>query len=223
MREVAAIREALEMLQMKKACLFDMDGLIFDTERTFMEQLSIVMEEYGYHLTREIYCGTLGTTGDELRQRMEKYYGEAYPLREIGGKAREKVNRIAQTVGLAVKPEIPQVLASLQEKGISCAVASSSRSDMVEKYLEIAGLRKYFQVVVGGEQVSRSKPAPDIFILAAQKLGIAPEDCVVLEDSENGVRAGKAAGCATVCVPDLQAPREEFFRDINYMVRRKVL
>lgn len=220
MREVAAIREALDRLQMKKACLFDMDGLIFDTERTFMEQLSVVMGEYGYRLTREIYCETLGMAGDLLRKKMETHYGEAYPLREIGGKAREKVNRIAETVGLAVKPEIPQVLASLQEKGVPCAVASGTRSDMVEKYLEITGLRKYFQVVVGGEQVSHSKPEPDIFLLAAGKLDIAPEDCVVLEDSENGVRAGKAAGCATVCVPDLQSPREEFFRDIDYMVRR---
>ena len=185
-----------------------------------MEQLSVVMGEQGYQLTREIYCDTLGLSGDTLRERMQGYYGAGYPFREISRTARERVNHIAESVGLSVKPEITAILEVLKKKKSPCAVASGTRSDYACKYLEIAGLSGYFQAVVGGEQVSRSKPAPDIFLLAAEKLSVSPKDCVVLEDSENGVRAGRAAGCMTVCVPDLKLPRREFYEDIDYMVRR---
>lgn len=223
MREKASIREALEEIREMKACLFDMDGLIFDTERSFMEQLSVVMGEEGYHLTREIYCSTLGLSGEELRDKMRGYYGREYPFREMSRRARERLNRVAESVGLAVKPEIPGILEYLHERKVPCAVASGSRSDLVRKYLGINGLDRYFQAVVGGEQVSRSKPAPDIFLLAAEEIGTAPEHCVVLEDSENGIRAGRAAGCVTLCVPDMKMPREEFSQDIDYLVVREEL
>lgn len=220
MRRVASIREALEELSYQRACLFDMDGLIFDTERSFMEQLALVMGERGYHLTREIYCDTLGLSGEELRDRMRGYYGSEYPFQEISREARERLNRVAATVGLAVKPEILNILAYLQERNVPCAVASGSRSDIVRKYIEICHLDRYFQAMVGGEQVGASKPAPDIFLLAAEKLHIKPERCLVLEDSENGIRAGKAAGCATLCVPDMKWPGEEAFPEIDYLVVR---
>lgn len=220
MRRVACIREALEEVRDIQACLFDMDGLIFDTERSFMEQLALVMGERGYRLTREIYCEMLGLSGEELRDGMRGYYGSEYPFQEISRGARERLNRVAETVGLAVKPEISAVLAYLQERGVSCGVASGTRSDMVRKYLESCNLDRYFQAMVGGEQISRSKPAPDIFLLAAEKLQAMPERCVVLEDSVNGIRAGKAAGCITICVPDMKWPGEEVFREIDYLVVR---
>lgn len=219
MRETASIGEALEMARGMKACLFDMDGLIFDTERCFMEQLSVVMSEYGYRLTKEIYCETLGLSGDVLRETMTGHYGD-YPFHEVGRKARDRVGVIAETVGLSVKPEIRKILARLAGEGVPCAVASGSRSDVVERYLETAGLRQYFGAVAGAEKVSRSKPAPDIFELAAELLQVNCADCVVLEDSENGVLAGREAGCTTVCVPDLKMPRREYFDDIDYLVQR---
>lgn len=220
MRKVTSIREALEELQDIKACLFDMDGLIFDTERSFMEQLALVMGERGYRLTREIYGDTLGLSGEELRDRMTGYYGPEYPFQEISREARERLNRVAETVGLWMKPEISSILAYLQERNVLCAVASGTRSDMVRKYIEICGLDGYFQAMVGSEQVAASKPAPDIFLLAAESLQVAPEHCVVLEDSENGIRAGKAAGCITICVPDMKGPGEEVFPEIDYLVVR---
>lgn len=220
MWRVSSIREALEEIRDIGACLFDMDGLIFDTERSFMEQLALAMGERGYHLTREIYCDTLGLSGEELRGRMLECYGPEYPFQEISREARARLNRVAETVGLAVKPEISSILAYLQERNVPCGVASGSRSDMVRKYLEICDLDSYFQVMVGGEQVEASKPAPDIFLLAAEKLQVMPERCVVLEDSENGIRGGKAAGCTTLCVPDMKMPGKAYFGDIDYLVSR---
>lgn len=220
MIEVANIREALEKNTEKKACLFDMDGLIFDTERSFMEQLSVVMDEYGYRLTREIYCEMLGLGGEVLRRKMKGYFGQDYPFSEISREAVRRVNRIAETVGLTVKPEICDVLSVMMERGIPCAVASSSRSERVRRYMEIVGLAEYFQVIIGGERVSHSKPAPDIFLLAARELGVSPEECVVLEDSENGVCAGGKAGCTTICVPDLKMPGREVWQYIDYLIKR---
>ena len=197
-----------------------MDGLIFDTERSFMEQLALVMGERGYRLSREIYCEMLGLSGEELRDRMRGYYGSRYPFRDISREARERLNRVAETVGLAVKPEISSILAYLRDRGVRCGVASGSRSDIVRKYLEMCDFEQYFQAMVGGEQVPCSKPAPDIFLLAADMLKANPDRCAVLEDSENGIRAGRAAGCITICVPDMKWPGEEVYQDIDYLVVR---
>lgn len=213
--------KVVKNLAQKKAFLFDMDGLIFDTERVFMEQLAVVMKENGYTLTREIYCETLGIGGQKLVAVMQSYYGEGYPFQEISRETVKRVNIVAETVGVEIKPQIPEVLAFLKERGIPCAVASSTRSDMVKMYLEKAGLWSYFQEIIGGEMVEKSKPEPDIFLLACQKLGEKPQNCVVLEDSENGVRAAAKAGCEVICVPDLKEPAPEVAELAAYLVHHE--
>ena len=208
------------LLQGKEAFLFDMDGLIFDTERIFMEQLAVVMKENGYHLTREIYSQSLGLGGSKLIELMQSYYGEDYPFYEISKETARRVSVVADTVGLSIKPQIPEVLEYLKEKGIPCAVASSTKSAVVRRYLEKAGLLEYFWEIIGGEMVERSKPEPDIFLLACKKLEKGPEKCVVLEDSENGVRAAVRAGCEVICIPDLKEPVQEIIEKAAYVVRR---
>jgi HAD superfamily hydrolase (TIGR01509 family) len=200
--------------------IFDMDGLIFDTERVFMEQLSVAMAEKGYRLSREVYCKSLGMSGENLEKLMLSEYGVDYPFYEMGRAARERVDIIAATVGLQIKAQIPELLDTLKKQGVKCTVASSTRSDVVERYLKDAGLREYFSVIVGGEMVDRSKPEPDIFLLACEKSGLKPEQALVLEDSENGVRAAAAAGIPVICVPDLKQPGEEIGRLANALVVR---
>ena len=209
---------AIKNFSEKKAAIFDMDGLIFDTERLFMEQLAIVMKEHGYVLTKKIYCETLGVGGKLLEEIMCSYFGEDYPVSEMGKKVEKRVRMVADTVGLMIKPQIPEVLQYLQEQGALCAVASSTNSDAVKHYLGRAGILQYFQEIVGGEMVEKSKPEPDIFLLACKRLGQKPEECVVLEDSENGVRAAKKAGCSVICVPDLKQPSEEAAELADYLV-----
>ena len=201
-----------------KAAVFDMDGLIFDTERLFMEQLAIVMKEQGYVLSKKIYCETLGIGGEPLKEIMCSYFGEAYPFSEMGKKAEEKVRMVAETVGLVIKPRIPEVLCFLKEKGILCAIASTTNSNAIKHYLKSAGILSYFQEIVGGEMVKKSKPEPDIFLLACKRLNLEPNQCVVLEDSEYGVRAAKRAGCSVICVPDLKQPSDEVIEMADYLV-----
>ncbi|RKI30714.1 HAD family phosphatase [bacterium 1xD8-6] len=215
-----SLQKAAEYFEGKKAFLFDMDGLIFDSERVFMEQLAVVMGERGYTLTKEIYCETLGVGGQRLVSIMQSHYGEEYPFREISHEAARRVNIVADTVGFGMKQEIPEVLEFLRGKNIPCAVASSTRSDMVRQYLVKAGLFPYFAHIIGGEMVNRSKPDPDIFLLACGKLGEETQDCVVLEDSENGVRAALRAGCEVICVPDLKEPSVEVVEQVAFLVQR---
>ena len=111
--------------------------------------------------------------------------------------------------GVPCKPGLHELLGWLQDHNIPCIVASSSPRNMIEMNLKNTGVDGYFKGVVCGADVEHSKPAPDIFLLAARQLGLPAEECLVLEDSFNGVRAGHAAGAVTVMVPDIAQPDEE--------------
>ena len=107
------------------------------------------------------------------------------------------------------KPGLHEILDNFAGKGIKMAVASSSDREQVENNLALTGIRHYFQAVVNGAEVEKGKPNPDIFLLAADRLGLPPESCYVFEDSLSGIRAGHAAGCLPVMIPDLVQPPEE--------------
>ena len=220
MREAETLLSAVNMMADAECFLFDMDGLIFDTERLFMEQLTEVMAEYGYELTRDIYVKTLGLGGERLKELMCSFYGEDYPFEKMGHMTQQRIKHIAKTEGLLVKPEIREVLEWLCDNGKKMAVASTSKSTTVETYLSTAGLLNYFKYIAGGDMVRRSKPEPDIFLLAAHKMGCEPAQCVVLEDSENGIRAASSAGMRSICVPDLKEPSREVREMITVLVHR---
>ena len=130
----------------------------------------------------------------------------------------QRVSIVAETVGLRVKPGIRQLLGWLCEHHKNCAVVSSTHAKYVRKYLEYAGIDSYFKEVIGGDMVERSKPEPDIFLLGCEKTGVTPEEAVVLEDSENGIRSASRAGIATICVPDLKYPGEQVLPLIDVIV-----
>ena len=104
---------------------------------------------------------------------------------------------------------VEDILKFFQGEGISMAVASSAPVEVIEQNLARKNLRGYFKVLVGGNEVSNGKPAPDIFLLAAKKLNLAPEDCYIFEDSLNGIRAAAASGGAAIMIPDTVQPTDE--------------
>lgn len=191
--------------------IFDMDGLIFDTERLFMNALRKVMAEKGYTLTEEVYLQTLGAAGSRVSEIMHRYYGDDYDDSGIGRAARERMEaETAQKgVGLPLKKGILELLVYLVEQDIPCVVASSTRSTFVKKYLEEAGIDWYFRGVIGGDMVKESKPNPEIFIQACSLTGTSPANALVLEDSENGIRAAAAGGIPVLCIPDMKYPEEK--------------
>lgn len=191
---------------MLRRAVFDMDGVIFDTERLFMRALIREAAKRGYALTEEIYAGTIGVAAPESKKYMKERFGEAYPYEEASAAARKRMESACPD-GFPVKEGIRELLRSLRARGTECVVASSTRTEYVKKYISKAGLEEYFLEIIGGDMVSRSKPAPDIFIRAIGN--VPPSEAVVLEDSANGVRAALEAGIRVICVPDLKPPPRE--------------
>lgn len=185
---------------MIKRVIFDMDGLIFDSERSFMENLRYTMAEYGYMLRMEVYLSMLGSNMAACRAVMKKNYGEDYPYEEISKKARERFNSDLNK-NLVVKEGIRELLEYLKENNIKASVASSTLTEHVKRYMEAAGIDQYFDTVIGGDTVTRSKPEPDIFLkaLCADK----PQDALVLEDSKNGILAAHNGNIPVICIPDM--------------------
>lgn len=189
--------------------IFDMDGVLLDTEAHGMELVVRLAAERGYALTPEIYRLTIGTTGERTAEIFRSFFGGDFPNEEIGRVYWEEKAALANENRLPKKPGLAECLTGLRRRGIPLALATSTPRGVVETYLEhIPELREAFDAVVCGTDVERSKPAPDIFLRAAQRIGLAPERCLGVEDSRNGLKALQAAGIPSVMIPDL-IPYEE--------------
>jgi len=192
-----------------KLAIFDMDGLIFDTERLFMAQKDTVMQKYGYQQKEEDYLRTIGTGGENLKNILADMYGEDYPADTISRETRERVNNWILDNGPPVKKGIPELLEWMAVQKIRCCVATSTDSDIAGNYLEFCDLRKYMSFIIGGDQIDNPKPDPEIFLKACRTAGIDPDEAVVLEDSPNGVKASSNAGIPVIIIRDLVPLDEE--------------
>lgn len=193
------------------AVLFDMDGVIFDSERAVLAVWQELAAELGLGEIEGVFRRCIGTN----KERTREILFDAYPELDVGAFDAETRRRFqARYDGgrLPVKPGARETLAALKARGVPLALASSTDSSIVRQELDEAGLLEYFDAVVGGDQVKRSKPDPEIFLQAALRLKTAPARCFVIEDSFNGVRAAAAAGMRPVMVPDLLPPDGEMER-----------
>lgn len=187
-----------------RGAIFDMDGVLFDTERLYQDTWQEIAKEQKVELGSGFVKDISGTNGSRMIQVVEKYYkvsDGSVIVEKCMSRMEEKLS-----VHVPVKEGVFEILQFLKEKGIRTAVASSTVQDRIEQNLQMTGIRDYFMEIVSGSEVENGKPAPDIFLCAAERLGCRPEECFVFEDSENGVRAGYAAGCATIMIPDLIEP-----------------
>ena len=188
--------------------LFDMDGVIFDSERAVLAVWQEIAAQLGLRKIEEVFIRCVGTN----KRRTEDLFREAYPALDFAGfdhQVRERFLARYDRGRLPVKAGVQQILRALRDREIPLALASSTESGVVRRELQEAGLLGYFDAVIGGDQVSHSKPDPEIFLTAAEALGAAPEDCYVIEDSFNGIRAASAAGMRGLMVPDLLPPDGE--------------
>ena len=189
--------------------IFDMDGLMFDTERLWDTFWAPACRDLGLQppTDPDFFALGRGLAGADTLRHVEKYIPGCDAQRLV-----EEVWRVGEAAlaaGVPCKPGLRELLDWLRAQGIPCAVASSSPREMVERNLQNTGVAPYFAAVVCGADVRRSKPDPQIFLLAAEKLGVPIADCLVLEDSHNGIRAGHASGAVTVMVPDLMPVTDE--------------
>ena len=191
------------------AVVFDMDGLIFDSERAGYVCWSEVLAGYGVHEITELYNACIGCSRVPTERLVRGALGEDFPFEEFI----EEVFRIYTTRygggKMPIKPGVREILSWLKEKGKKTALASSSGRETVVSLLGAARLLEFFDGLVCGDMVTKSKPEPDIFLAACELLGTAPERTFAVEDSYNGIRAAARGGLRPVMVPDMLPATEE--------------
>lgn len=187
--------------------IFDMDGLMLDSERVMVDCWSRAALGMGLHVERRHWLRMVGHGDAACRAILRELMDEDIAA-ELAGHC-HALYEAEMEAGLPLRPGVVELLDWLRLRGIACGVATSTHRPRAPRKLQAAGLLDYFAAVTCGNDVTRAKPAPDIYLLAAQRLGVAPADCLVLEDSPAGVRAALAAGMHAVQVPDLVAPDEE--------------
>ncbi len=200
---------AAEKAEDVKAVLFDMDGVIFDSERLYLDCCAEAAAELNMENIEEVCLRCIGVTKEITRAILLEAYREETLVDRFTAQAVSLFREKYREGRLEMKPGVVELLQELKKNGVKTAIASSTKTEIVEKEILDAGIRPYFDCVVGGDQAGRSKPNPDIFLKTAEELEEAPESCVVIEDSFNGIRAAKAAGMTAIMVPDLLAPDKE--------------
>ena len=192
---------------MKRGAIFDMDGLLFDTETVYQTAWTVVADDFGVPRKKALGTACCGTCGDLTLRIINEFHptvdARAYMEHVLAYVAEEAARH------LRVMPGAREILAYFRAEGVRISTASSSTTVQIEKNLTQSGLRDYFDVIVGGDRVAHGKPAPDIFLLAAERIGVPPADCYVFEDGYNGLRGAAAAGCSPVMIPDTLPATEE--------------
>ena len=197
----------MEENNMKKGAIFDMDGLLTDTERWYAASWKETAKAFGQEWVPDFDKFVAGTSGAGMLAVIGKHF-PAVDAQAFKEHCVQQAYRLGEE-NLREMPGASDIVRFFRERGVKTAIASSSPGDVIQRYLRKLGLEESFDAVVNGFEVAHGKPAPDIFLLAAERIGIPPEDCYVFEDGVNGCLAGIAAGCATVMIPDLFQPTEE--------------
>ena len=192
---------------MKKGAIFDMDGLLTDTERWYAASWKETAKAFGQEWVPDFDKFVAGTSGEGMRTVIHTHF-PAVDAQKFMEYCVQQAYRLGEE-NLREMPGATEIVRFFRERGVKLALASSSPGDVIQRYLRKLGLEPFFDAIVNGFEVAHGKPAPDIFLLAAERSGCAPEDCYVFEDGVNGCLAGIAAGCATVMIPDLFEPTEE--------------
>ena len=191
---------------MFSAAIFDMDGLLIDSERATMNAWIGAAKHYEIDFRPSDYLPVIGQTAADSDWILISRLGGQSTFHQVSEKVSELLEMASPDIRFPLKPGAFELLSSLRIKGVPCAVASSSRVSEIRERLAAVGVLEFFQALSGGDEVTKGKPDPAVYQLAAARLGISPASCLAFEDSENGVLAAFKAGAHVVLVPDLKPP-----------------
>lgn len=201
-----------------KAVIFDMDGLMFDTEK-LVEDSWIAYGKRNHYPIDSIFMGCIrGRNSAAIEKIVYEKLGRDFPYQDARKSCYEDIFSVIDTKGIPVKDGLLTLLEKLKENKFAIALATSTARERAMAYLENAKITHYFDSIICGDMVTYSKPDPEIFLKAAKQVSFTAEECLVLEDSPNGVKAAFAAHCPVVMVPDLDAPTEEIKQLANKIV-----
>ncbi len=200
-----------------KAVVFDMDGLLLDTERVALETFLAACRENDFEPDVTVYYRCIGTTSVTTKDVLTEGYGPDFPYEAVTARWREKFNMEVFEKGVPLKPGGLELLRFLEENQVRKAVVTSTKQTAAVNALGKAGILHYFEFVLGGDQIASGKPHPAIYQKACRNLALLPQYCLALEDSDNGVRSASAAGLQVIQVKDLLEPAPEV-RALGYLL-----
>ena len=192
-----------------RGVLFDVDGVILDTECLYSRFWMEACHFYGFPMTKaqSLQMRSLNKTAGQ--EKLRALFGPAADYTTIRQKRIELMDAFVEKEGVAAKPGIYTLLDALDARGIPCAITSSSPQQRLESYLTPLNLYHRFKKVISGYDVPRGKPEPDIYLRGAAELGLPPETCLALEDSPAGILSAYRAGCLPVLIPDQDTPGQD--------------
>lgn len=189
-----------------RGVLFDMDGLVLDTEKLYTRFWMEALHFYGFPMTVDQALKMRAANSQLSEANLRSFFGPTVDYAKCRSKRIELMDAFIEEQGVETKPGIFELLDALDARGIPAAITSSSPKDRIEKHLASVNLLHRFTAICSGHEVPNGKPAPDIYLHGAASLGLPPESCLALEDAPTGLLAANRAGCVTVMVPDLDQP-----------------
>lgn len=198
-----------------KAVIFDMDGVLVDTERISRRAWDAVGDKWGCRIDETFLSKLRGSNLAQVKSAFLSEFGEKLEFDTIWEEKRQLFLQALEEDGVPVKKGAVRLLQYLKEKGYGIALATGSGRSQTTWNLQKAGLENWFDIIVCGDEVARSKPDPEIFLKAAEELGVRSEQCLVLEDSLNGISAAVNGGFHAVMLPDLTMPDAETRRRVD--------
>ena len=189
--------------------VFDVDGVLFDTERLMHRIWIEVGEGMGFPQPGRDYLEFVGNGRNAIFEKTERMYGPDFPKEEFLSTCSQTLQDRLERDGVPLKPGVVEMLELLTSHNIPVALATSTAMNRTGKRMELTGLSHYFSAMITGDQVEHGKPAPDIYLKACQALGTTPARTLAVEDSRNGILSAHAAGMPVVMVPDMIPPAAE--------------
>ena len=195
-----------------KAVLFDMDGVIFDTERIYLEEWIEIFNKYGYKMTKEIYLPCMGTGRVHIKKRFKEIFGQDLPIEQMYIEKDAMLSEAVSNGKIPIKMGAIEILDFLRDNNIKIALATSARKERLLMQLDSAKIKDKFDALVCRDDVKNLKPDPEIFLQAAERLNVKPEECIVIEDSEAGIKAAYNGKMIGLHVEDLKKADEDLLK-----------
>ena len=195
---------------MIKAIIFDMDGLMIDSERVTFECYQEILKGMNLTMDEEFYKTLLGKPLKGIYQRFYDVYGNDFPIEDVIKDVHSLMAKRFETEGVPIKTGLKSLLEYLKENNYKTIVATSSNRERVDTILSQAQITDYFDDSICGDEVTKGKPNPEVFLKSCQKLGVNVDEAIVLEDSEAGIQASYDAGIKVICIPDMKYPEKQY-------------